>query len=66
MLENGNQHTSKVDNWALGVLMHECLMGNTPFYAKEQRDTIAKIKQGFAKKVDTLSEQTFEIIKGVC
>uniref|UniRef100_A0AC34FCQ6 Aurora kinase n=1 Tax=Panagrolaimus sp. ES5 TaxID=591445 RepID=A0AC34FCQ6_9BILA len=63
--DTNHSHSSKVDNWALGVLMHECLTGHTPFYAKEQPDTIKRIKAGIFINEDNIDEAPFEIIKGL-
>ncbi|CAJ0939443.1 unnamed protein product, partial [Mesorhabditis belari] len=38
-------HTYKVDNWAVGILMYECLMGKPPFEVQGQKDTIEKIRK---------------------
>uniref|UniRef100_A0A914Z794 Aurora kinase n=1 Tax=Panagrolaimus superbus TaxID=310955 RepID=A0A914Z794_9BILA len=63
--DNNHSHSAKVDNWALGVLMHECLTGRTPFFAKEQPDTIKKIKAGIFINECNIDEAPFEIIKGL-
>jgi aurora kinase A len=63
--DNNHQHSSKVDNWALGVLMHECLTGHTPFFAKEQLDTIKKIKAGVFGNQYDIDEEPYKIIKGL-
>lgn len=63
--DNNHKHSSKVDNWALGVLMHECITGHSPFYAKEQYQTIQKIKAGLLDNDYKIEEVPFGIIKGV-
>lgn len=44
MLEN-RSHDHKVDNWAVGVLLYECLVGKPPFEMLSQVDTVEKIKR---------------------
>lgn len=39
-------YTSKVDTWAIGVMLYELLMGVTPFHAYEMKDLINKINEG--------------------
>ena len=39
-------YTSKVDTWAMGVMLYELLMGVTPFHAYEMKELIAKINDG--------------------
>ena len=39
-------YSSKVDTWALGVMLYEMLMGVTPFHSYEMKDLIAKINDG--------------------
>jgi len=48
-------YSSKVDTWALGVMLYEMLMGVTPFHSYEMKDLIAKINDGRYKL--TLKEQ---------
>uniref|UniRef100_A0A915C9L9 Aurora kinase n=1 Tax=Parascaris univalens TaxID=6257 RepID=A0A915C9L9_PARUN len=36
-------HDAMVDNWSLGVMLYEFLVGRPPFEAKEQKETFAKI-----------------------
>ena len=36
-------HTSKVDNWCLGVLTYESLTGQAPFHALKDEETIENI-----------------------
>lgn len=39
-------YSSKVDTWAIGVMLYELLMGLTPFHAYEMKDLINKINEG--------------------
>ena len=39
-------YSSKVDTWAIGVMLYELLMGVTPFHAYEMKDLITKINDG--------------------
>lgn len=39
-------YTSKVDTWAMGVMLYELLIGVTPFHAYEMKDLIQKINDG--------------------
>ena len=39
-------YSSKVDTWAIGVMLYELLMGVTPFHAYEMKDLINKINDG--------------------
>lgn len=39
-------YSSKVDTWAIGVMLYELLMGVTPFHAYEMKDLISKINEG--------------------
>ena len=38
-------HDFSVDWWALGILIYEMLIGVTPFYNKERRLLLLKIRQ---------------------
>ena len=40
---SGYSYTTAVDWWSLGVIMFECLVGYTPFYAEDPVTTCRKI-----------------------
>ena len=42
-----------VDNWALGVLAHECLLGVTPFFRLTNKETVKRILK-FSGRLDML------------
>lgn len=44
MLEH-KSHNSKVDNWCLGVLCYELLVGSAPFHNSDCKKTYEQIKQ---------------------
>ena len=39
-------YSSKVDTWALGVMLYELLMGVTPFHSYEMKELLSKINEG--------------------
>jgi len=42
----GQQHDEKVDNWSLGVLTYEFIVGKPPFEAEGEKATYLRIKAG--------------------
>ncbi|GMS89299.1 hypothetical protein PENTCL1PPCAC_11474, partial [Pristionchus entomophagus] len=40
-----NTCSTTVDNWAVGVLMYECLVGKAPFEGINQKETLDRIKK---------------------
>uniref|UniRef100_A0A1I7XPW9 Aurora kinase n=1 Tax=Heterorhabditis bacteriophora TaxID=37862 RepID=A0A1I7XPW9_HETBA len=43
-MTSGKAHDHNVDNWAIGVLLYEMLVGKPPFECPDQLDTIERIK----------------------
>lgn len=39
-------YSTKVDTWAIGVMLYELLMGKTPFHSYEMKDLLTKINDG--------------------
>ena len=39
-------YSTKVDTWAIGVMLYELLMGKTPFHSYEMKDLLNKINDG--------------------
>ena len=39
-------YSTKVDTWAIGVMLYELLMGKTPFHSYEMKDLLSKINDG--------------------
>lgn len=42
---DGNSYTSSVDQWCLGVLCYEFLVGSPPFESEDSEKTYAKIRK---------------------
>jgi serine/threonine protein kinase len=40
---NQEQYDDKIDDWAVGILTYELLMGKAPFAGKNENDTYQKI-----------------------
>ena len=53
----------KSDNWAIGVLAYEFLVGHTPFEKPTKNDTIKSIKSGDIKFPDHLSKDAVSFVK---
>uniref|UniRef100_A0AC35TS76 Aurora kinase n=1 Tax=Rhabditophanes sp. KR3021 TaxID=114890 RepID=A0AC35TS76_9BILA len=43
MLKNKRNYTKEVDNWALGILLYEMLIGHAPFSATEGKENFSRI-----------------------
>ncbi len=41
-----DKHDTRVDNWSIGVLLYEFLVGRPPFEAESQRETCERIRSG--------------------
>jgi len=62
---SGYSYTTAVDWWSLGVIMFECLVGYTPFYAEDPVTTCRKIlrwRQCLELPADTESKLSSECI----
>lgn len=53
----GQQHDHKVDNWSLGVLTYEFVVGRPPFEATGQRETYNRISRVDLKFPDHVTSQ---------
>jgi len=61
----GHDHDHTVDNWSLGVLMYEFLVGAPPFEAEEQSHVLALIKKVRYTMPSTISREAQDLIKKV-
>lgn len=61
----GLGHTSSVDWWTFGILLHEMLFGTTPFKGNSQKDTFSNILQNKLKFNENLpvSKAAKDLIK---
>ncbi|KAK7533060.1 serine/threonine-protein kinase cbk1 [Phyllosticta citribraziliensis] len=39
----GEEYDGRCDWWSIGIILYECLYGQTPFYSQERKDTKTKI-----------------------
>ncbi|CAJ0930860.1 unnamed protein product, partial [Mesorhabditis belari] len=58
-------HTHKVDNWSVGILMFECLVGKAPFEVPTQSETIDRIKRCHFKLPDSMEAGAKELINKI-
>uniref|UniRef100_A0A7E4W0U1 Aurora kinase n=1 Tax=Panagrellus redivivus TaxID=6233 RepID=A0A7E4W0U1_PANRE len=63
--DTNHAHTTKVDNWALGVLFYECLTGRTPFRATDQATTFRNIVNAKIECDSKVSNAAMTVIKGL-
>lgn len=61
MVEN-KQHDEKVDNWGLGILCYEFLVGSPPFEATTQKDTYYRICKVDLRFPEHVSEGARDLI----
>ncbi len=57
---NNLPHNCKVDNWCLGVLCYELLVGKAPFHNEDSNKTIQlilKVKYSIPKSVNKLANE---------
>ena len=57
------EYNSKVDNWTVGVLCYELLVGKPPFEAESQNETYRKIVNTEYEFPDHVTERARDLIK---
>jgi aurora kinase len=61
-MAHGGQYDFKTDNWAIGVLTYELLVGKAPFETKSRGMTLDGIKKGEVQFPSFLSEDSRDFI----
>lgn len=64
MLDN-REHDDKVDNWGVGILLYEFLVGKPPFETNENNKTLTRIKNVAYNFPPGIPEGPKDIIKKV-
>lgn len=64
-IAQGISYTEKCDNWAIGVLAYELLVGKSPFETSNQVETLENIKKGRVYYPTFLSYQSKNFIKNL-
>lgn len=64
MLDN-REHDDKVDNWSVGILLYEFLVGKPPFETPSPQQTLVRIRNMAYKIPPEVSEGPREIITKV-
>lgn len=59
------QHDAMVDNWSLGAMLYEFLVGKPPFEAESQDATLNNIRFGRFKIPPTVPEGAQDLIRGL-
>uniref|UniRef100_A0A0N5AZZ8 Aurora kinase n=1 Tax=Syphacia muris TaxID=451379 RepID=A0A0N5AZZ8_9BILA len=62
---NHRQHDEMVDNWSLGIMLYEFLIGKPPFEDKNPQRTMAKIQTGNFAIPPTVPEGAQDVIRGL-
>jgi len=60
---SSESHGFSVDLWALGVLLHEVLLGSVPFVGKTQAETLAKISTADFRLPEALAPLAGDLIR---
>jgi len=59
----GHQHDEKVDNWSLGVLSYEFIVGRPPFEADGEKATYQRIQEGELNFPTHVSKEAEDFIR---